>query len=78
MVGPRGQRLSGGRARRFTLARLPLRDPELSVLDDSLAGPDGESARALWTNPRAAGRALLVVSHEPWLWREADRVVEPG
>ncbi|RMI30764.1 ATP-binding cassette domain-containing protein [Streptomyces triticirhizae] len=76
VVGPRGQRLSGGQVRRVALARLLSREPELLVLDDPLAGLDIDTARALWTNLRARRRALLLVAHEPWVLREADAHAE--
>ena len=64
-LGEGGARLSGGQARRLMLARAALRDADILLLDEPLAGLDPE-ARALVARGirRIAGeRTTLVVSH---------------
>ncbi|MFC7405990.1 metal ABC transporter ATP-binding protein [Georgenia alba] len=62
------QIFSGGQHQRVLIARALVRDPDLLVLDEPLAGIDRASKQALAATLRglrAAGRTLLVVLHEP-------------
>ncbi|MDN3557879.1 thiol reductant ABC exporter subunit CydC [Halomonas maura] len=64
-VGEGGRRLSGGQARRLSLARLLLRDPGLVILDEPFAGLDRALAERLagrldvWLR----GRSVLYLAH---------------
>ena len=59
--------LSGGQHRRVLIARALVSDPEILLLDEPTAGVDRTSVRSLVTTMagmRAAGRTMLVVTHE--------------
>jgi ATP-binding cassette, subfamily B, bacterial len=77
IVGQRGRRLSGGQRQRLAIARAMVRDAPVLVLDEPTTGLDAEtSARILAPLRRLmAGRATLVISHDPAAVRGADRVV---
>ena len=48
IVGPRGQRLSGGQAQRVAAARMFVRQPELLIFDDLSSALDVETEKVLW------------------------------
>ncbi len=60
-------RLSGGQQQRVLIARAIVRDPDLLVLDEPVAGVDAESQRAFHDVLAAQllhGTSVLLVSHE--------------
>ena len=85
LVGPRGQRLSGGQAQRVAAARMFVRQPELLVFDDLSSALDVETEKVLWErvfNAQAQGgensrakQACLVISHRRAVLRRADQVI---
>jgi len=76
-VGQGGSRLSGGQARRLSLARVVLRDPAVVILDEPLAGLDAASADAVSQRlvPWLTGRAVLMLGHATAVLPPAQRVV---
>ena len=80
VVGEAGTALSGGEARRLALARLVVGDAQVLVLDEPSEHLDPETAEALlddiWAS--AAGRPLLVITHDPAVVARCDRLVRLG
>jgi len=76
-VGQKGRALSGGQRQRVAIARAILRDAPVLVLDEPTTGLDAESARRVMEPLRrlASGRTTILISHDPALARQADRVV---
>jgi ATP-binding cassette subfamily C protein CydC len=66
-VGENGLALSGGQARRLSIARAILKDAPILVLDEPTEGLDGPTARALMaTLDRVMeGRTVLLITHRP-------------
>ncbi len=58
--------LSGGLARRLTLARALINDPELIILDEPTTGLDPQSRHLLWDrlqHLRAQGKTFILTTH---------------
>ncbi len=66
-LGPGGVELSGGEARRLSIARAILKDAAIWFLDEPTEGLDGETeARLLETlTPLLKGKSALWISHRP-------------
>ena len=77
LIGEAGTTLSGGERRRLALARVLADERERLILDEPTEHPDPETARALMQDVwhAAAGRATLVITHDPDLIDACDRVV---
>ncbi|MCC6316026.1 MAG: ABC transporter ATP-binding protein [Thermomicrobiales bacterium] len=77
-VGQRGRALSGGQRQRIAIARAMLRDAPVLVLDEPTTGLDEATARRILAPLRRLmeGRTTLLLSHDPLVVAEADRVVE--
>jgi putative ABC transport system ATP-binding protein len=74
-------RLSGGEAQRVAIARALINDPAVIIADEPTAHLDSrlsEDFMALMSQFKAAGKTLLVTSHDPIVYDSplADRVVE--
>jgi ATP-binding cassette subfamily B protein len=63
LVGETGWQLSHGERSRLYIARALLQDPELIVLDESLAALDPENLRLALECVLRRARALLVIAH---------------
>ncbi|QND54586.1 amino acid ABC transporter ATP-binding/permease protein (plasmid) [Phyllobacterium sp. 628] len=70
-LGEGGQGLSGGQARRLSLARLLLRNTKLWLLDEPTEGLDGETARDVLCRltQHMDGRSVIIATHNR---REAE------
>lgn len=74
-------RLSGGEAQRVAIARALINDPTVLIADEPTAHLDSrlsESFMELMAGYKAAGKTLLISSHDPIVYGStlADRVVE--
>ncbi len=74
-------RLSGGEAQRVAIARALINDPLVIIADEPTAHLDSrlsEDFMALMGQFKAAGKTLLITSHDPIVYDSplADRVVE--
>ncbi|RMB62431.1 thiol reductant ABC exporter subunit CydC [Tessaracoccus antarcticus] len=76
-IGEAGTTLSGGERRRLALARVLADERELLILDEPTEHLDTATARALMHDVWRAGegRAVLVITHDPELVAQCDRVV---
>lgn len=76
-LGENGLGLSGGQARRLTLARLILRDTPLWLLDEPTEGLDGATARDVMARLTACGegRCVVIATHVRREAQAADRIV---
>lgn len=76
-LGENGLGLSGGQARRLTLARLILRDTPLWLLDEPTEGLDGATARDVMGRLLASGegRCVVIATHVRREAQAADRLI---
>ncbi len=78
LLGEGGVRVSGGEARRITIARALLQEAPVLILDEPTEGLDSRTAQELFTALEAAsrGRTVMVVTHRlAGLARLVDEVV---
>lgn len=76
-IGQRGRSLSGGQRQRLALARALLRDSPVLILDEPTTGLDPDTARRVLAPLRsaAAGRTVILVTHDPVALEFADRII---
>lgn len=77
----RVERLSGGELQRVAIARALINDPEVILADEPTAHLDSHLSEELMTllgDLRAAGRTVLIASHDPVVYASplADQVLE--
>ncbi|CAM5202339.1 amino acid ABC transporter ATP-binding/permease protein [Alishewanella longhuensis] len=75
-LGDAGQNLSGGQARRLSLARLMLRNPAMVILDEPFNGLEAELSERIWHAllPWLEGRfVLLLLHHNPLHFAQIER-----
>ena len=77
LIGPRGDGLSGGEARRLTLARVLLRRPKILLLDEPTEGLDEATASVVLRSVRKMlpEAAILIAAHREIETSFADRTV---
>lgn len=77
VLGARGDGLSGGEARRLTLARAALRRPALLLLDEPTEGLDDATAEKVLAGLRAflPDAMIIIASHHPCETATADRTL---
>lgn len=72
-------RLSGGQCQRIALARAVVGQPDLVLADEPTAALDAENGRDVMELLRRLtvqeGKAAVVVTHDPRIFRYADRIV---
>ena len=76
-VGERGVTLSGGQKQRTAIARAVLRDPEILILDDSLAAVDTRTEEEILRGLRGylEGRTTVIVAHRVSTLQLADHII---
>ncbi len=77
-VSEQGEGLSGGQARRLSLARVFLADFELVLLDEPTAGLDAASQQAIvdaLLTLKSRGKTLVVATHHERVLQLADRTL---
>ena len=77
MCGDFGVRMSGGQRQRIAIARALLKNADILILDEAMAGLDSESmnlVRAALVN-LMRGRSTFVVSHDLTTIRNSDQIV---
>jgi ATP-binding cassette, subfamily C, bacterial CydC len=76
-VGSHGAALSGGQRQRLALARALLADPALLILDEPTAHLDRRTRHALLSDllSAAAGRTVLLITHDPDGLDQVDQVI---
>ncbi len=67
MLGVRGNRISGGQARRLQLACLLMREPKLVLLDEPFRGLERPLVQSIIKNmtPWMADKCVIFVTHDP-------------
>jgi PrtD family type I secretion system ABC transporter len=77
-IGEEGGILSGGQRQLIGLARALFRKPKVIVLDEPNSNLDGASEMALvevFSDLKASGTSLVVITHKPSLLRQIDKLL---
>lgn len=76
LIGEAGKSLSGGQRQRVGIARALYHDPEVVILDESLAGLDAPNQTAILDNLFSmSGKSLIFSSHSEAVARRCDKLV---
>jgi putative bacteriocin ABC transporter len=71
--------LSGGEAQRVALAKIILKDPPLILADELTAALDPETSQEimdLLLTLKSKERLIIIATHNPTIWKQADEVVD--
>ncbi|MDJ0625749.1 MAG: ABC transporter ATP-binding protein [Candidatus Caenarcaniphilales bacterium] len=76
VVGEKGVSLSGGQAQRIALARAIIRNPEILILDDSIASVDNEIGLKILKSirKRFTNKTLILVTHRISSLKDSDEI----
>jgi ATP-binding cassette subfamily C protein CydC len=76
-VGEAGLALSGGQARRLSIARAVLKEASILILDEPTEGLDGPTARAIMAtlDTLMMGRSVLLITHRPEGLKSMDQIL---
>ncbi len=80
-VGHNGLQLSNGQSQMLALVRLFYKNPELILMDEPDTSLDvnyAEVFKAALKELKAAGKTILLVTHNPALMELGDRIVDMG
>ncbi len=73
-------RLSGGEQQRVAIARALAHEPAVLLADEPTGNLDEETAsqvlRVLLSSSKSRGTTLIIVTHDAWLARSANRILE--
>lgn len=70
--------LSGGEAQRVAMAKIILKDPPLILADELTAALDPETSQEimdLLLTLKNKERLIIIATHNPTIWKQADQVV---
>ena len=70
--------LSGGEAQRVALAKVILKDPPLILADELTAALDPETSQEvmdLLLTLKKQDRLIIIATHNPVIWEQADEVI---
>lgn len=75
-LGPRGFSLSGGEARRLSLARALMRDAPVLILDEALTGTDKDTQAAILQHLQTvrSDKIIIQITHDPEQAGAADQI----
>jgi putative ABC transport system ATP-binding protein len=72
--------LSGGQQQRIAIARALSHEPRLLICDEPTSALDSETGHSIMdllsTAARSPGRCVIIVTHDPRIYRYADRITE--
>lgn len=77
MAGDAGNRLSGGKKQRISIARMILKDSPIVILDEATAFTDQENEEKIQRSIAALtkGKTLLVIAHRLSTIKNADQII---